>query len=375
MHNSHREAPRNARAVTCVAVGRNEPLRSELEAFVNAAFLRKHGAHVRSFMPTLLSWKVGGAPLGVVGLRAAQEEALYLENYLDSPIERMLAGRAGRQVPRARIVEIGHLASRNWGRSVEEHRRPLWLADRLHVPRRRVSPQGGKRLNPETLVRETAREREFLLSAPVIRRCLAGDVDRELYIRFLTQAYQHVRHTVPLLAATAERLPSQHAWLQEAIAHYIVEEEGHDAWILDDIAEAGGDRAAALASEPAIPTAAMVAFAWDTVLRGNPVGFFGMVHVLEGTSVALAIRAAEAIHAATGLPSRAFTYLRSHGELDKEHVGHLSSILERFTAVEDCAAVTRCARGIYWLYGHVFWALETDDRGVVETDASIRRYA
>ena len=230
-------------------------------------------------------------------------------------------------------------------------------------------------MNPETLVRETSREREFLLSAPVIRRCLAGDVDRELYIRFLTQAYHHVRHTVPLLAAIAERLPSQHAWLQEAIVHYIAEEEGHDAWILDDIAEAGGDRAGALASEPAIPTAAMVAFAWDTVLRGNPVGFFGMVHVLEGTSVALAIRAADAIQAATGLPSRAFRYLRSHGELDKEHVGHLRSILKRLTAVEDCAAVTRCARGIYWLYGHVFRGLEADGYGVVETDASIRRYA
>jgi len=230
-------------------------------------------------------------------------------------------------------------------------------------------------VNPETLVLETAWEREFLLSAPVIRRCLAGDVDRGLYIRFLTQAYHHVRHTVPLLAATAERLSSHHVWLQEAIGHYIAEEQGHDAWILDDIAEAGGDRDAALASEPAIPTAAMVAFAWDTVLRGNPVGFFGMVHVLEGTSVVLAIRAADAIQAATGLPSRAFTYLTSHGELDKEHVGHLSSILKRLTAVEDCAAVTRCARGIYWLYGHVFRGLETDDRGVVETDASIRRYA
>jgi hypothetical protein len=119
----------------------------------------------------------------------------------------------------------------------------------------------------------------------------------------------------------------------------------------------------------------MVAFAWDTVLRGNPVGFFGMVHVLEGTSVALAIRAADAIQAATGLPSRAFTYLRSHGELDKEHVEHLSSILERLTAVEDCAAVTRCARGIYWLYGQVFRGLEADGRGAVETDASIRRCA
>ena len=113
MRNLCREAPLNARVVTCVPVGRNEPLRSELEAFVNAAFLRKHGAHVRSFMPTLLSWRDGAGPLGVVGVRAAQDESLYLENYLDSPIEQALAERAGRQVPRARIVEIGHLACRN----------------------------------------------------------------------------------------------------------------------------------------------------------------------------------------------------------------------------------------------------------------------
>jgi pyrroloquinoline quinone (PQQ) biosynthesis protein C len=230
-------------------------------------------------------------------------------------------------------------------------------------------------MNPETLVRDTIREREFLLSAPVIRRCLAGEVDRELYIRFLTQAYHHVRHTVPLLAATGQRLPPRHNWLREALAHYIAEEEGHDAWILDDIAEAGGDRAAALASEPAVPTAAMVAYAWDTVLRGNPVGFFGMVHVLEGTSVSLATRAADSIQAALGLPSRAFTYLRSHGELDKEHVGHLSSILERLTAAEDCVAVTRCAKGIYWLYGHMFRGLESDACTVDDPFTSIRRYA
>jgi pyrroloquinoline quinone (PQQ) biosynthesis protein C len=225
----------------------------------------------------------------------------------------------------------------------------------------------------ETLARETLREREFLLSAPVIRRCLAGEVDRELYVRFLTQAYHHVRHTVPLLVATAECLPPRHAWLREALAHYIAEEEGHDAWILDDIAEAGGDRDAAAASEPAIPTAAMIAHGWYTVLRGNPVGFFGMVYVLEGTSVALASRAADSIQTALGLPSRAFTYLRSHGELDKEHIGHLSSILERFTATEDCTAVTRCAKAIYWLYGHMFRGLESEACGVEAAVSAIRR--
>ncbi len=210
----------------------------------------------------------------------------------------------------------------------------------------------------EQLARETAADRAFLLSAPVIQRCLAGDVTRPLYVDFLTQAYHHVRHTVPLLMAVGARLPDRHAWLRDAVLHYLEEETGHDQWILNDIEAAGGDRAGAAASCPAIATEAMVAYAYDTVMRGNPVGFFGMVHVLEGTSVSLALTAADRIQAALGLPARAFTYLRSHGELDKEHVNDLAAILARLTDADDRAAVVRCAQGIYWLYGHVFRSLE-----------------
>jgi pyrroloquinoline quinone (PQQ) biosynthesis protein C len=210
----------------------------------------------------------------------------------------------------------------------------------------------------EQLARATAPDREFLVSAPIIGRCLSGDVTRELYVAFLTQAYHHVRHTVPLLMAVGARVPDRHAWLRDAVLHYLEEETGHDEWILNDIEQAGGDRAAAAASQPAVATEAMIAYAYDTVMRRNPLGFFGMVHVLEGTSVALALQAADRMQQALDLPIRAFTYLRSHGELDKTHVKDLADILERFTDEEDRQAVIRCARGIYWLYGHVFRSLE-----------------
>lgn len=210
----------------------------------------------------------------------------------------------------------------------------------------------------EQLARATAADRQYLLAAPVIGRCLAGDVSRELYLAFLTQAYHHVRHTVPLLMAVGSRLPERHRWLQEAVLHYLEEEAGHDEWILSDIAHAGGDRAVAAASQPAIATEAMVAYAYDTVMRRNPLGFFGMVHVLEGTSVALALTAADRIQQTLDLPTRAFTYLRSHGELDKEHVNDLADILERFTEPADREAVIRCAQGVYWLYGQVFRSLD-----------------
>jgi hypothetical protein len=113
MRDMYLETPRHTLAVTWVAAGRSDPSRCELETFVNAAFERKHGAKVRNFMPTLLSSRDAGGPLGVVGLRSAQDEPLYLEHYLCAPVEHVLGERAGRAVQRSTIVEVGHLASRN----------------------------------------------------------------------------------------------------------------------------------------------------------------------------------------------------------------------------------------------------------------------
>jgi pyrroloquinoline quinone (PQQ) biosynthesis protein C len=211
----------------------------------------------------------------------------------------------------------------------------------------------------EELKIATARERAQLESAPVIERCLRGDVDRELYVAFLTQAYHHVRHTVPLLELVRAGLAPRHEWLRAELDHYIEEESGHERWVLNDIDAAGGDAEAAADADPAPATDALVAYAYDTVMRRNPIGFFGMVHVLEGTSVALAVAAAEAMQRALDLPPGAFSYLTSHGLLDREHVDHLQTILERLTDVRDRAAVVRCARVIYWLYGQMFRGLES----------------
>ncbi len=204
----------------------------------------------------------------------------------------------------------------------------------------------------------TAADRTWLVTAPVIQQALAGRISKDLYVAFLTQAYHHVRHTVPLMMAAGSRLAASHPWLLPEIAHYIEEELGHDEWILNDIEHAGGDRTAAARSLPATATDAMVGFAYDVVSRRNPIGFFGMVHVLEGTSVALALRAAERIQQSLDLPPRAMTYLRSHGELDQQHVHHLASILNRLEHEADREAVVTNARTFYWLYGNVFRTLE-----------------
>jgi pyrroloquinoline quinone (PQQ) biosynthesis protein C len=225
----------------------------------------------------------------------------------------------------------------------------------------------------ERLATATAADRAYLVSAPVIQRSLRGEIDQPTYVEFLTQAYHHVRHTVPLLMAVGARLPERLDWLRSDVIHYLNEEVGHEQWILADIAKAGGDAGRARLSRPAVPTAAMVAFAYDTVQRGNPIGFFGMVHVLEGTSVALALTAAERIQQALGLPRDAFTYLRSHGELDQEHVQHLARILDRIEDEADREAIVDCARGVFWLYAEMFRGL--DGRPAAQVPVQARRLA
>jgi hypothetical protein len=216
----------------------------------------------------------------------------------------------------------------------------------------------------------TITERDRLLSAPIIMDCLAGRVSLDSYRAFLSEAYHHVKHTVPLLMACGARLPERLEWLRRGVAEYIDEEYGHEQWILADLAEAGFDAAIARDGRPSPETELMVSYAYDTVQRGNPVGFFGMVLVLEGTSAAIATRAAEVISARLELPRRAFTYLLSHGSLDQQHIGHFDSLIDRLDAAGDRAAVLHAARMFYRLYGDVFRALprfdvsgSTDTRG------------
>lgn len=209
------------------------------------------------------------------------------------------------------------------------------------------------------LQHETRTEQAGLQSIPIIQRALTGQVTREQYIAFLTEAYHHVKHTVPLLMACGARLDSDKEWLREAIAHYVEEEIGHQEWILNDIRACGGDAEAVRHGQPAFETELMVSYAYDTIARCNPVGFFGMVHVLEGTSVQLATYAAAAIQQSLGLPKQAFTYLNSHGSLDLEHVDFFRDLVNRLDDEADKAALVHCAKAVFRLYGDIFRSLES----------------
>jgi len=189
---------------------------------------------------------------------------------------------------------------------------------------------------------------------PQIRDALAGQISRETYIAYLGEAYHHVRFTVPLMMAAGARLPASKEWLRTALVEYIEEEHGHEEWILNDIAQAGGDADAVRNGQPGLATELMVSYVFDYVSRRNPVGLFGIVYVLEGTSTELATPAAEALMKSLALPKDCFSYLLSHGSLDLEHIAFFEELVNKLDDAEDRRAVLHVCRVVFGLFGDLF---------------------
>ncbi|WP_163836182.1 TenA family transcriptional regulator [Spartinivicinus ruber] len=203
----------------------------------------------------------------------------------------------------------------------------------------------------------TEAARQHMLSAPVFSAAPSGNVLLETYTYFLSQAYHHVKHTVPLLMACGAKLGPRYPELQQAIAEYIEEEIGHQEWILSDIAACGKPTEFIRNGEPDAPIELMVAFLYDAIQRGNPHSLFGMVQVLEGTSINKANDMADAFQTALGLPDQAFSYLRSHGKLDEDHWKFFTSLMNKITDPVDQKAIMHSAVRVYQLYGQMLYSL------------------
>lgn len=246
-----------------------------------------------------------------------------------------------------------------------EPSRPFTPADATLTPNGRLRRAAildrlGTRPFFERLYAETGPARARLLSVPQLQAGLAGRINRATYLAYLAQAYHHVRHTVPLMRLARSGLTTK-PMLVEALDDYIAEEEGHEQWILNDIRAAGGDTDAVVRDGPSPATARMVGHAYATLRDGNPAAFFGMVFVLEGTSIALASSGAEAVQASLGLPETAFTYLTSHGALDQDHMRFFETLMNRLTDPADQDAIVAMANEIFDLFGDLFAAIAMED--------------
>jgi hypothetical protein len=98
----------------------DHPARERLERFVEDRFEAAYGARLPSHYPLLVGLSMrDGTVLAVAGVRFPEGAPLFLEQYLDAPVEQVVAGAYGRPVTRANVVEIGSLAAAAPGPALE----------------------------------------------------------------------------------------------------------------------------------------------------------------------------------------------------------------------------------------------------------------
>lgn len=93
------------------------PRRALTERYISTVFRRIHGAKITQFMPILLSLGAAKANKAAVGMRRASSGPLFIESYLEAPIEDALTDLGVDVRTRHEIVEIGNLASTRSGYS------------------------------------------------------------------------------------------------------------------------------------------------------------------------------------------------------------------------------------------------------------------
>ena len=206
----------------------------------------------------------------------------------------------------------------------------------------------------DKLQAETAAERNAFMTIPIIQDVLHSGASRQLYAAFLTEAYHHVKHTFPLLALAASLTTDEP--YQDALVEYMEEERGHEKWILDDIAAMGGDADAVRKGAPGMACRVMVGYTYYAIQHVSPYAMLGSVHVLEGISIVLADKVADAVKRSIGRSEdgAGFSYLRSHGSLDIEHVAFFRKLADSITDPRVQAIVIETSKTIYQLYGGIF---------------------
>ena len=104
-------APSNSGASRFLVVGPGHPQRAIVERFIAAIYGRHYDAQITHWSPWLVALFRHDRPIAAAGYRRAGEP-LYLERYLDAPIEATIsAAHPGRAIARDSIVEVGHFAS------------------------------------------------------------------------------------------------------------------------------------------------------------------------------------------------------------------------------------------------------------------------
>jgi pyrroloquinoline quinone (PQQ) biosynthesis protein C len=207
-----------------------------------------------------------------------------------------------------------------------------------------------------SLVELTDASRRELEAIPKVHSMLHEGLRLDEYRAFLRDLFHIVWHFCPSMAAAAARCDDRFRDVRVGLYERIAEEQGHEAWVLEDLRAMGGDELAARNAPPSAPAQAMIAFNYYAAERVHACSILGMLYVLEVVSSVYGGRAADSIARGLGRDAAqgGFRFLTSHATMD---VGHMEGLNRLLKTIEDPAAqgaVVNATRVNFHQFGQLF---------------------
>lgn len=154
----------------------------------------------------------------------------------------------------------------------------------------------------------------------------------ELVPPFLVQLHRVMQGGITLMRVARDRAASLDddavaAVLVPYLEEHIIEEQDHDAWLLDDIGTLGISPRDVATAMPLDSIVSLLGAQYFWALNMHPVAVFGYLIVLEGKPpIASQLKA---IQRRTGLPATAFRCLMEHADNDPHHIAELNETLDK----------------------------------------------
>jgi pyrroloquinoline quinone (PQQ) biosynthesis protein C len=208
-----------------------------------------------------------------------------------------------------------------------------------------------------TLVETTDASRRELEALPLVHSLIHRGLPLAEYQAFLRDLYHIVLQFCPVMERAARRCDDFPA-VRKELHERIVEERGHEAWVLQDVESLGGDADEVRAGLPSAPVQAMIGFNHAAAEWGHPCSALGMLYALEVVSSVYGGRVSDSIARNIGrkVDDGGFRFLSSHASMDADHMAKLNVVVKTIADRGAQAAIVNSTRVNFYQFGRMFEA-------------------
>ncbi len=180
------------------------------------------------------------------------------------------------------------------------------------------------------LVTDTDEARRAFENNPRVLKIVAEGLSVERYRALLAELYYVVWHFNPICAAAASRTSDVHREVRYFLYDHMMEEKGHEEWVVTDLEVVGVPREKVLTCLPSRHLLGLIGYNYWSADRRHPCSVLGMVYALEVIASVYGGPIAAAITESLLLDgSRGISFISSHVEMDAEHMAELRLILNK----------------------------------------------